>query len=78
MLSTRTFPATLLCLLLLCGCVPEPRTYTKQQLLGEYRIQYSFGVDTLILDANNTYEQHFTDTSGKTYTHRGKWDFEGG
>ena len=58
--------------------MPIPRTYTKEQLLGEYRIQYSFGADTLILNADNTYEQRFIDKAGKTFVHQGRWDFEGG
>jgi hypothetical protein len=60
------------------GCVPIPRSYTKEQLLGEYRIQYPFGVDTLILRPDNTYEQHFINTSGETFEHRGRWEFKGG
>jgi hypothetical protein len=80
MLSRRTSAVVLLCFFAAAesGCVPIPRTYTEEQLIGEYQIQYSFGTDTLILNADNTYEQRFLDKAGKAYVHRGKWDFEGG
>ncbi len=80
MLYKRTSATVFLCLLgaLGNGCVPVPRTYTKEQLIGKYQIQYSFGTETLILNADNKYEQRFIDKAGKTYVYHGKWDFEGG
>ena len=58
--------------------MPIRCSYAKDQLVGEYQIEYSFGTDKLILNADNTYEQRFTDKGGKTYVHQGKWEFEGG
>jgi len=49
------------------GCLPIPRTYTKAELLGTYEVKYSFGTDTLILNADNTYEQRFVDKAGKVF-----------
>jgi len=60
------------------GCLPIPRTYTKAELLGTYEVKYSFGTDTLILNADNTYEQRFVDKAGKVFINRGKRDFKGG
>ena len=60
------------------GCVPIPRSYTREQLIGEYQIRYSFGTDTLVLKADDSYEQRFIDPAGKTHIHRGTWRFEGG
>jgi len=76
----RTFAVLLLAwfTLLQNGCVPVPRNYTKAQLLGKYEIHYSFGVDTLILKEDNTYEQRFIDKDGKVFINRGKWEFDGG
>src|SRR6266404_1392125 len=78
--NTRTLGVVLLSSLILVqnGCVPIPRTYKKVELLGTYEIKYPFGTDTLVLNADDTYEQRFVDKAGKVYTNRGKWDFEGG
>jgi hypothetical protein len=77
MLSGRAL-AALLVVIAEAGCVPVPRKYTKEQLVGTYEITYSFGTDTLILNSDNTYEQHFVDADGNVYTNRGKWDLEEG
>ena len=77
MLSRRAV-AVLLVILAETGCIPVPRRYTKEQLVGAYEIKYSFGTDTLVLNSDGTYEQRFVDGSGKEYTNRGQWQFEGG
>jgi hypothetical protein len=77
MLSYRTV-AALMVIIAETGCLPLPRKYTKQQVLGTYEIKYSFGTDTLVLNADDTYEQRFVDSSGKEHVNRGKWQFEGG
>lgn len=80
MLADHTRLALFACILAtaMVGCVPIPRKYPEKELLGEYEIKYSFGVDTLVLNGDHLYEQRFTDTSGKTFIHKGKWRFEGG
>ena len=80
MLNTHSLAVILLSSLILVqnGCVPIPRTYKKAELLGTYEIKYPFGTDTLVLNADDTYEQRFVDKAGKVYSNRGKWDFEGG
>ena len=77
MLNRRAIAALLL-VVAEAGCVPVPRKYAKQQLLGAYEIKYSFGIDTLVLNADETYEQRFVDSSGREHTNRGQWQFEGG
>jgi hypothetical protein len=55
------------------ACVPIPGHYTKHELVGSYEIDYPFGSDILILREDDTYEQRFTDKSGKISTNKGKW-----
>src|SRR5436190_9878645 len=55
------------------ACVPIPGHYTKRELVGSYQIDYPFGRDVLILREDGTYEQRFTDKSGKIFTNKRKW-----
>ena len=73
---SRCTVAALLLVVAEAGCVPVPRKYAKQELFGTYEIKYSFGTDTLTLNADDSYEQRFVDISGKEHTNRGKWAFE--
>jgi hypothetical protein len=59
-----------------CGCVPVPKRFTKPDILGTYEIHYPFGTETLELRADDTYQQRFTDTSGKTFAITGRWTFD--
>ena len=74
----RRLVAALLILVAESGCILVPRSYAKEQLIGTYEIKYSFGTDTLMLNADDTYEQQFVDSSGKKFVNRGTWRFEGG
>jgi hypothetical protein len=56
--------------------VPMPWRYSKSALVGAYEINYPFGSDTLILNADDSYEQIFTAKDGRAFTNRGKWTLE--
>lgn len=58
------------------GCVPVPKRFAKADILGTYEIHYPFGMETLELRGDDTYQQRFTDTSGKTFTVSGMWTFD--
>jgi len=54
------------------GAVPS-----REELVGEYEVAYSFGVETLILNEDGTFEQQLEEEkNGVVIKNEGRWTFK--
>lgn len=74
----RVAGLALFCLVCMAGC--SEAHLTPQKLIGKYKIQYSHGVDVLVLKAGGLFDQIYSTKFGHSVTNSGRWriyDHEG-
>jgi len=63
----------LVCLTLVAMCCSS--RFGKAELIGEYQATFDYGVETLILKGDGSYEQTFKYNSGAGLTNSGMWEY---
>lgn len=60
---------------LLVGLVACGKKLATTDIQGVYRAEYPYGVETLIVNSDGTYEQSFRYKDGKELNNKGVWQF---
>ena len=55
--------------ILMSGCNAE------SSVVGAYKVNRSPGRDTLFIEQNHKFRQHYVDSNGNSYTNEGEWRF---
>jgi len=52
-------------------------TVTRDEVVGQYHLKYTFGTERLRLDADGTYEQLFEGSGVSNEHNKGRWELSG-
>jgi len=60
-------------ILLFCGCSKQ---IDQSMALGKYSANHKYGIDTLVINSDGTYNYYFRSVDGAELTNTNRWHFE--